>query len=352
MKKYFYIISLLAVIVILAGCGKQKPGTEKENGTGEIRITDIDVISAVDNDDHLYRVNYPHTYVGFDSEWRKNVRIDFSAAKDRESLTQEDVSYVMDYVSSIPENNNPDGKNIAYFVWVKYEDENGEDQYLARRGRDVFPEGWGEFVDYMNGLCGGEYLLSEGEVVEVTPALLTELFGVTDEDVRIGTLEDFIRDEEINVLSITGHVFRMDEELVVYYKHLKEPLIAPYRPYTLESMESTEEEYGAFMEAFLERLEGDWEEVESDQQNLREYVSQEYRTSFYMGKTTDLSQMDFEEPRYEDDYYRINLSAHMEDMVCSCDFIYSTDKKFFFVNSLSAKELDQTDVILKFIGEQ
>lgn len=42
-------------------------------------------------------------------------------------------------------------------------------------GWDEFPEDWGEFIDYMNGLCGGEYLRSEGEVVEVTPELLTEI---------------------------------------------------------------------------------------------------------------------------------------------------------------------------------
>ena len=127
-------------------------------------------------------------------------------------------------------------------------------------------------------------------------------------------------------------------------------MIAPCRPYALEAVESTEEEYDDFMKDFLGRLEGDWQEQESNQNYLRYYVNTENGDNFYIGKTTDLEYMNLEEPAYEDGYYGIALDAHMEDMVYGCDFFYSPDKKFIMVNLLGSGVVDATDVVLEFIG--
>ena len=83
----------------------------------------------------------------------------------------------------------------------------------------------------------------------------------------------------------------MENELRDFYADTKEELIAPYRPYEIESVESTEEEYGAFMEDFLGRLEGEWEERESDQNYLRFYMNTQNGDEFYIGKTSDLENM-------------------------------------------------------------
>lgn len=353
MKKIvLFTINIIIVGILLTGCGKLKPVAEKEEKQWDIRIRTVEVVSAVENEDHIYQVEYPYSYIAFNKEEKKNERIDLLGAKDRDELTKEDTEYIMNYVRSLPENANPDRKNISFRIWVVYLDENNEQQYLSAWGWDEFPEDWGEFIGYMNGLCGGEYLRSEGEVVEVTPQLLTELYGVTDEDVRIGTLEDFIEKEELNIVDLTNHVFYMENELRNYYAEIKEPLIAPYRPYTLESVVSTEEEYDAFMADFLGRLDGDWQEQESNQNYLRYYVNTETGDNFYIGKTTDLENMNLESPADEDGYYGIALDAHMEGMVFGMDFFYSPDKKFIMVNLLGDGVVDATDIVLKFVREE
>ena len=350
MRKTSLRIIVLFAVVMLAGCGKQEPVAEKEEKQWDIRIRTIEVVSAVENEDHIYQVEYPYTYIAFNKEEKKNERIDMLGVKDRDELTKEDTEYIMNYVKNIPENTNPDRENVSFRIWLVYLDENNEQQYLSAWGWDEFPEDWGEFIDYMNGLCGGEYLRSEGEVVEVTPQLLTDLYGVTDDDVRGGTLQDFIEHNEYNMVDLTDHVLYMENELRDYYADMKETLIAPYRPYEIESVESTEEEYDAFMEDFLGRLDGEWEERESGQNYLRYYVNTENGDDFYIGKTIDLENMNLEHPADEDGYYGIALDAHMEGMVFGMDFFYSPDKKFIMVNLLGAGEEDSTDVVLEFVG--
>lgn len=352
MKKKLSGIIALLIIALLAGCNKPELINETKNETGDIRIRTIAVVSAVENDEHIYQVEYPYDYMAFNKVEMKNEQIDFLNAKDRDELTKEDTEYIMNYVQSIPEDTDPNRENVSFRIWLVYLDENNEQQYLSAWGWDDFPEGWSEFINYINGLCGGEYLHSEGEVVKVTPQLMTELYGVTDDDVRIGTLEDFIAAQDYDIVDLTDHVFYVEAELRDYYADIKETLIAPYRPYEIESVESKEEEYDAFMADFLGRLEGDWQERDSDQNNLRYFVNVQTGDDFYIGKTTDLANMNLEPPANEDGYYRIALDAHMEEMTYECDFFYSADKKFFIVNSLGAGKEDATDIVLEFIGTE
>lgn len=351
MRKIFLVtINIIMLAIWFTGCAKPKSVAEKNGAPRDIRIRTIEVVSAVENEDHIYQVEYPYSYIAFNKEEKKNERIDMLGVKDRDELTKEDTEYIMNYVKSIPENTNPDRENVSFRIWLVYLDENNEQQYLSAWGWDEFPEDWGEFIDYVNGLCGGGYLRSEGEVVEVTPQLLTDLYGVTDEDVREGTLEDFIEHKELDIVDLTNHVFYIENELRNYYADMKETLIASYRPYEIESVESTEEEYDVFMEDFLGRLEGEWEERESDQNYLRYYVNTENGDDFYIGKTTDLENMNLEPPTDEDGYYGIALDAHMEGMVFGMDFFYSPDKKFIMVNLLGDGVVDATDIVLEFVG--
>ncbi len=351
MRKIFLVtINIMMLAILLTGCANPKPVAEKNEAPRNIRIRTVEVVSAVENEDHIYQVEYPYSYIAFNKEEKKNERIDMIGVKDRDELTKEDTEYIMNYIRSLPEDTDPDRENVSFRIWLVYLDENNEQQYLSAWGWDEFPENWGEFIDYVNGLCGGEYLRSEGEVVEVTPQLLTDLYGVTDEDVREGTLEDFIEHKELDIVDLTNHVFYIENELRNYYVDMKETLIASYRPYEIESVESTEEEYDVFMEDFLGRLEGEWEERESDQNYLRYYVNTENGDDFYIGKTTDLENMNLEPPTDEDGYYGIALDAHMEGMVFGMDFFYSPDKKFIMVNLLGAGEEDSTDVVLEFVG--
>ena len=60
MKKIVLLVmSILLLTVLLTGCAKSDPITEKEEKTRDIRIQTINVLSAVENEDHIYRLEYP-----------------------------------------------------------------------------------------------------------------------------------------------------------------------------------------------------------------------------------------------------------------------------------------------------
>ena len=85
-KRVLWIIALL-VMVLSAGCSSPEPVTEKKEEPREIRIRTVEVVSAVENEDHIYQVEYPYTYIAFNQEEKKHERIDMLGVKDRDELT-------------------------------------------------------------------------------------------------------------------------------------------------------------------------------------------------------------------------------------------------------------------------
>lgn len=72
------------------------------------------------------------------------------------------------------------------------------------------------------------------------------------------------------------------------------------------------------------------EEVSSDQDYLRRFSLSDVGKSFYTAQTSDLDKLRTSKRSY-DEYYTLELDAHMEDMSMITDFIYSADGKFILV---------------------
>lgn len=151
---------------------------------------------------------------------------------------------------------------------------------------------------------------------------------ITYQDVMEGTLQDIINLPEFDMKKVT-ELFRIQEALNEYYAAVKEPLIEPHSPKELVSTDSTQEEYEAFLVQFLVRVGADnVTEEESDQEYFRCFYLLEKGKYFYTARTDAIEKLPARK-RDTDDYYHIELDAHIEDMVMEVDFIYNADKNTF-----------------------
>lgn len=329
MKKIQIITGMILVTLLLfAGCG----GSTREEGQ-QPWLKCLEVYSNAANPENIYHVEYPYAFYAFTTDTEGGGitrRYDLQEHVKVEDLAEEDggIQYFVEYVKGLPENQ--EGESLSYYVICRYIDEEGKEENIYRKGYGTFPEGWDGFIAQFNRICGGEFLSGGGAVQKVTPGFLTEAFGVTDEDVREGTLQDVIDTQRLDMIKVTG-TFRIKNALDGYYASIKEPLLEPYRPRELISVESTQEEYDAFLESFFERLEGSRaEESESDQAYLRRFTLPDTGQSFYTAKTSDLDKLPTVKKNH-DGYYGLELDAHMEGMTMGTDFIYSADGKFILV---------------------
>lgn len=335
MKKTFTLITIiLTIFLLLTGCGVNSSQTGKEQeradaGTGQLQLKSLEVYSNAVNPAQIYHVKYPYYYYAFTSYVDGSIRVehlDFpDVIKPSELSGEDDVEYFVEYVKNLPEDQ--EGDDYSYYIICRYIDADGNEERVYRRGYDVFPEGWDEFIAKYNEICGGEYLFTGDQIQTVTPEFLTEVFGVTDEDVKEGTLQDVIDVRMLDMIEIAGS-FRIEDALNGYYAEIKEQLIEPYRPRELITVDSTQEEYDAFLNTFFDKIgEGQVTELDSDQDYFRYFSLSESGKNFYTAKTSDLDKLPTAKRDF-DDYYFLELDAHMEDMIMTADFIYSRDGKF------------------------
>ena len=348
MRKYFVILLMSVCVAVLAGCalsgdktGKNKSG--KKDGPKNL-LYSLEVWSLAENDMHVYHLRWPGDYYAFSKEDGGRCRLfDLENAKERSEITQEELTYFVEYVSSLEPEPWHEGSVHSYRIALSYYDENGEDKYISALGYDTFPEGFEEFIEKCNEIAGGNYLTTGESLQELSPEFLTEVFGVTDEDVRGGNLQDVIDTLELNMYEVT-RVFSMREKLDAYYATTKEEELAPFRPVELYEEASSEEEYNAFVEAYLENLGNGFIEVDSNQNYLRYFRSGETDRYFYIGRSADLDKMSVQNPAEEGMCYSLVLDAHMEGMVFSMDFVYSKDKKFMLLY-----DKNDPDILLPFV---
>ena len=336
MKKTAVIFTILfAVVFLFMGCKD-----EKDLPTNQIR--QLEVWSAIENEQDIYHLKYPYCYYAIDDKTLECSRYEFENAIPVGNLSEEDYIYLTEYIMNLEDISHDADDIETYRISLYYYDENGVEQWKSIWGYNEFPEGWSEFISCVNTICGEDYLSLTGDIVEVTPRFLASNFRVTDEEVKEGTLADVIKQNDLDIYDVSEIGFDMDSELEQYYADIMEEYIAPFRPVQLELTDCTQEEYDAFIELYLDELGGDWEELKSDQPNFRYFRSTIDSKYFYIGKSMDLEMMELE---FDDTYgyYKILLNAHIEDMIYGTDFYYNNNSKFILV------DVSDTDMILTYI---
>lgn len=361
MKKIFRIVSaVLLLVFVFTGCStnKSSDGAEKDialtdgdSDEKDITLADgiyldkLEVYSNAVNSKQIYHITYPYHYFTFTTDRDGNVESSLFDLRDPippEELAEQEngPKYFVEYCNSLPEKEK--GEDLACYVICTYIDEEGNVDFIHRKCYDNFPEGWEEFIDRCNEICGGEYLTGQGQLQTVTPEFLTEIFGITDEDIREGTLQDMIDLTGLDMERVTD-LYTVKYASDVYYAELKEPLIEPHRPRELVSADSTQEEYEAFLTQFFEKIGADNViEKESDQRNFRRFYLVDEDDWFYTARSSEMEKLPAKKDS-TDTYYYMELDAHECEMTMKADFIYSADKKYILVPMV-----EHTDMVISF----
>lgn len=180
MKKAVRIVVVFLLVFTLTGCGTKGGegtgiGETKEKGdieAGEIYLKKLEVYSNAVNPEQIYHISYPYYYYAFttDSDGNRYTGLfDFTDHMSPQELTEQagGAEYFVEYVRNLPEEQK--GENLACYVICRYADGEGNEESIYRRSYDAFPEGWEEFIEQCNQICGGEYLSGTGQLQTVTP---------------------------------------------------------------------------------------------------------------------------------------------------------------------------------------
>lgn len=186
-----YLLMTLAFVAFV-GCGKSGGGSnigrdvDKYIARGKYKITRFTFVSAVENKDNIWSLNWPVNYEV------DNYSVNFFDPKE---MTKEQRDYIYSFVDSLP---NYQGEE-EYLCTIKLSLEVGNGNKIIT-GTPLkvisgsYPEGYDEFASIVNDLCGGnkEYVSTSTKMLEATPELFTIRTNISDINVYGGTVEDLM----------------------------------------------------------------------------------------------------------------------------------------------------------------
>ncbi len=237
------------IMFLFCGCGQSE--TWKDN----YKLKNISVYTAAENSDNICIVAYPYNYIS-NGEWQSME----STAVDVEELSIEEVQYFYDYIVNLE---NPEymrgyelymdeykgmyeGHTFTCAMTLEYEDYWGNEKTILRLCFDEYPENWGEFTERFNKVCGEKYLTDETKLQEMTPEYLQETMRFAEEDYSTKRLENAIEELELDMFD-----FVVDQRGMLSDYELDEKLTIQYLPREVHNVESTANEFGHFVSAFI-----------------------------------------------------------------------------------------------------
>ncbi len=330
-----FAIFILGFIVVNVGLEISESLNDENNKWREISSLEVRVYT--ENEEGIYYIKYPYSYYKVTQEGGgRCIRYEMTNALSDSEISEKDFNYLTGYIRELSDNSYTEKSKIAYEIMIEYYDSRYSDlKYEHIIGYDEFPQGWNRFIKTVNKVCGDKYLTSKGDIVELTPQLLTEWFGVTDADVQGGMLQDVIDYNNLNMSSITQD-FSMHGAIEAYHISNKADLLAPYIPTEYTIVDSTDEEYELFIQELLASdADNMWVEKGSSQINLRYFYSEVTGQSFYLGQTSKLDPGDILYIDYYNCYkmdFGIIYSSPFVDggPIDLVDFVYSPCGKYVF----------------------
>lgn len=232
MKKFFYPVFIIALFTIIClsftGCNSSNP--EKKVKKGKYVISEISMESCVENKDGVWKANWPDCY------YISTSRVQMNNAKE---LTKEQRDFVYEFVNSLP--TVAEGKDCLCLLYVNIR--NSDDgSFLDTTGvkyiYDSYPEGYDEFVDIFNEVCGGDrkYITTNTDIPELTTEFVTARTGVTDMTVNGGTVQELL--EHLNIDSVS----KFNKYSFDLYDYANDYYFKKYLPYEIQTAPSTDEE--------------------------------------------------------------------------------------------------------------
>lgn len=243
-------IVLLLLILILCSCGV---GEEEWDNCHKLK--QITVYTAAKNPDNICIVSYPHNYVT-NGSWKSMEETVVSV----DELSKEDGQYLWNYIVGLemPDYMNDyelymndykgmyEGHVFTCAMMITYEDSWGNERYISRYCFDTFPEGWKDFVGKVNEVCGDELLTTGTELQEMNPEYLKEVTGITEAEYYPMTLQEII-----DILNLDMFDFAVDNRGMMDSYEINDMLTIKYLPREIKNVESTPQEFGQFVSAFV-----------------------------------------------------------------------------------------------------
>jgi hypothetical protein len=244
------------------------------------------------------------------------------------------LNYLKKYASN--EETSQIGDEMIWNITMSYYDENGEQQSIYVCGYREFPVDWAGFVKAFNDMCGSNLLTDSTELQKITPKFLAKIFGVTNKDIPVGTIQDFINTREIQMADLWD-TFYLDEEIQRYYYQINEDKMNQFRPYKLHSKESTTEEFEDFCKLYKRKLnESGITVTDMPNDNIdNNNIWKNYNTSkgtIEVAQTSRLKDFETKKVDYGDkNYYALYYDNGPEGESHYEDFYYNSDGKFLIV---------------------
>ena len=147
-----------------------------------LTIEGISIVTAEENPENIWKIAWPKEYYsGSDI-----VKFD-SAAED---ISKEDRDFLLKYCNS---HENTYKGDFLFSIDISAIDEKmhtGQSLYICGE----YPEDFDEFAKVINKVCGGDktYLSANGKLQKITPEYFTMITGITDDDVKEGTVSELI----------------------------------------------------------------------------------------------------------------------------------------------------------------
>lgn len=142
----------------------------------------------------------------------------------------------------------------------------GDSRYkvIERHLFDEYPEGFDEFIKLINELDGNEPIIL-GEPLTVTSDLVKNVMGYTDDMVADGTIEDVLSKYPVDSYHLMNAYYNDAYLLVNTEVHMEEifwywPMFRVL-PTEIKNVQSTEEEYQAYVEAVAKAFGADPSEI-------------------------------------------------------------------------------------------
>ena len=267
-KQGIMLFLVIAGILVLTGClGGSNNGQNNASQGGAIQpgmqVVSLDVHSYAENEQGIYSVEYPETVRRISAQTNGELQIEaLSGCILPENLTEEEIEYLYNYITALPESDwsGDDADGYVFYVYFTYK-VGSKEMKVSRHGYNAFPEGWDEFIAEVNRICGGDYLTGTGEIQRMDAAFVEEVYGITDDDIVGCTLEEYLAMYHWEM----GHAISENWILKDWVKeHNRIITFGEHSSTELRNADSTEEEFQVMVYDYMNTLQetGDWKEME------------------------------------------------------------------------------------------
>lgn len=264
MKIIKVLLAIMVGCLFLTGCGKDSSdNNNKYNVHGKYKITNMQITTCAENSDDIWNIYWPSSY------YRNNTKIMLQNATE---MTNKQKKAVYSFCSSLSDYREGEDYLCCVRMTVKYginynTVESCRPKYIYG---DSYPEGYDEFMQIVNEICGGdmEYLYDSTTYLEITPELFTKRTDVDDAMVKDGTVEELIEVLGIDSVSKLNDLSVYDAETcAMNFDFVK------YLVYDLRSEASTDEECCEFAKKLANELGVDESSVKKE---TAEYDDEEW----------------------------------------------------------------------------